>query len=217
MTMQHRRARRYLVDLAEGSLDRPLRDEVREHVNACSACDSWIATYRMVEGEFDRPSEHLDTGLIAAYCVEPGDLSSDDRAQVEAHLRQCTSCTSEYRWTLRALAESRPDYRTVDSLDRERKHAISRPAWVAAGLLAATLVVALFAVRPQPEDRALTDAVIHDHRVVESDRLMVARNLQLSESSDLRLRAPQGVALGQGVSVRKGARLSISTGAEFTQ
>lgn len=209
--MKHSEVRDLLVDLAEGSLKGPRLAAVKAHVRVCVECDRWLTTYSLIQAVATASAQHPDADTIAAYALEPADLPPRARASVAAHLEQCKSCSREYRLTRQALAGSRPvePGATVDELSSTDG---LLPTWATAGLLAATMLVALMLVRPQPPaPQVLTDGVINDHRVVESEQRLLAGDLQLAESSELELRAPQGVVLGDGFSVKKGARLSVST------
>ncbi len=211
--MNHRKARHHLVDLADGALSDERRGEVEAHVENCERCQGWLATYRVIEASTETSSPHPASDVLASYAVEPADLSEHAQAEVRTHMASCMTCATEYRLTREALVASRPD--GVDWVPgrvpagRER----SMQPWAAAALLAATLLLALVLVGPEKAQVAsLSDSVITGREVVQSEDRLLASNIQLAESSDLRLRAPQGVVLREGFSVGKGARLSIDTG-----
>ena len=208
--MRHAEARNYLVEFVDGTLADERAWEMAVHVRECRPCQEWVAAHGLVERHVAEEAEHPSSADLAEYAYEPAHLTAGARSMVEGHLRHCTRCKREVRLTQQALVEARtgPGERAAPWILRGE----STSRWAAASLLAAALVVAVLFVAPPPNEvQVISDTVIRDQRVVESDRPLMAANLRLAESSNVELRAPQGVVLTDGFAVRKGARLSIST------
>ena len=216
--MNHREARQHLVGLADKSLPEPTRTQTAAHAEDCSRCRSWLTTYQGIEEALRVPREHPTSEILAAYAVEPADLAEDAQSEIRSHLARCASCAADYRVTRQALAASRPDEENWIPNAAERVTPRRMQPWAEAGLLAAVLLLALVVVGPESEQSpTLSDSVIRGQQVVESDQRLLASNVQLAESSNLQLKATQGVVLREGFSVEKGARLSIATDRQSDQ
>jgi anti-sigma factor RsiW len=223
--MTHSDARRRLVAYAEGALDAEQRRALEAHTRSCVACAGWLATYRMLEKETDRPEQphagiaprpHPGSGDLAAHALDPSELSIAAREEIAAHLEVCPSCHREHDLTRRALAAAQPRMapRRDEGASTDGPRRIHRlPLRMATALLAASALLALVVPTRTPvAEPALTaGSVIRDHRVVQSRERLFASDVRVAEFAHLELSAPSGVVLGEGFSVGRGARLAIGT------
>ena len=110
--MDHRQAHLLLAEHLAGRLDRPMSDEVAEHMAGCAECRDWSETYRFLAAVLvaeERGSAHVESERLARYAVAADGLAAGDRAEVEEHLAACADCAALLEISRGAAEEARPE------------------------------------------------------------------------------------------------------------
>lgn len=209
--MTHDDAKVLLEQFVDGELNAVTSEEVEGHAHDCAECTEWIATYSTIKAGL-RAAAHPQADMLAAYALEPSDLSRDVRSEVESHLNGCRDCRGDYRSSRRALEKARPSAPSdrISPLNVVR-NAGWRPAvgLAAAAVLAVALVVTIAPDR-EPDNR-VADLKVEGSQIIEGAERLVATNVEVQQSARLDLRADKSIVLGEGFSVKRGASLVIST------
>ena len=209
--MKHEETMQLLVDLEEGRLRGPEREEVIEHARSCDKCRDWSETFQLFSLALSPGSvSHASSELLARFASEPDRLSAPDAKALKMHLETCGSCRQGVEATREALRQARR--RSGDRMDSMRFYA-GRLAIAAAAVLGIALT--FFMSSPgavQPVDRSLTDDSLSGVHLIEATSSITASAVAVERDGDVTLRAGDSVVLGDGFSIGENARFTVEVG-----
>ena len=108
--VDHDQAKLHLSDLIHGDLDEPLQAKVLVHVQGCADCAQLRNSYAILRTgipESERNHrEHPSSTELVDHAFDPGRFSGGAGAGILRHLRQCASCTGEWRAVKGAVRHS---------------------------------------------------------------------------------------------------------------
>lgn len=212
-TVNHREAVEAQTTKSLGELPEDELTELREHVASCDECRGWEQDYRLFAEAVESTVEHLPAELLARQAVEPQTLTATERADVAGHLKVCTDCRRDLALTSEALSASEDDSMAQNS--SQRRTTATTVSWrlaVAASLILA-IALGFRMITPQAvedrEERVLFAATLGGTQSVDSSGSITAQATKIESGSDVRFRAAESVALGEGFSIESGANFQI--------
>ncbi len=149
--MDHREAKRHLLDFVAGDLDQGTRNAVTSHVERCVDCRAWLETHDLLASasEVDSSSDHPDSELLALCVVRPEEGNKPGRAAVRRHLESCARCRREMELVRDAVLDARPEVaRPSGAIHPKPSHSWWRLAAAACVVAVAFGSVDRFALEP---------------------------------------------------------------------
>lgn len=232
---QHEEYRKYLGEFAVGELDSASRAEVGDHVESCPICQDWLAGYHLIElalAERARADtgEHPTSEEIVRFALVPPSAVGVGLGPVARHVRDCRPCSVEVDlcrgavlggqtrgggWSRLTRARARQPLPELGAKalrvrpEGRRRKRVLRVATAVAAVLGVAMA-ALFWIRLHsiPHSVVLEDKTFTGHRTIEATESIVLSRSRVELDATITLRAAR-VALGDGFSLDKGARLTI--------
>ncbi len=216
--MEHDKASTLLSAYAAGELAPDRKPKLEAHIQACVPCREWVDTYRFFQDSLggqcaEEKRLHPSCGEIAHFISSTQSLDRERYGEILDHLEECETCHAEVELGRCAVADSRSGagWRTVLPLARLNLPRVPRRA-LAAGLVASLIGLA-FLVAPKlsrpSEDLLLSGRLIEGRQVLEAQRALMADSSHIESGADVRFRAGEAVAFGEGFSVGSGVDLVV--------
>ena len=235
--MDHREAKRLLVDLAAGELDQSTRNEVTAHVEECVACRAWLETRDLLASlaPVENGIEHPESDLLAEAAARPEALDEPGGSVVREHLEICASCRREVELVRDALLASRPDAAHPGFVGGPRQ---SRRWWyVAAAAFIGVIALRFFlpaettnrrvvdlqpggAVAPVVEStgtwtgspvESITGEEINGTRLIEAEGSLTLSRVKITDGAKVTIFAGDVVAFGDGFQIGSGTSVTVGT------
>ena len=234
---RHEEYRKYLAEFSMSELDPALMAEVGAHVATCRICRDWLASHHLIgsaltSGRRVRPENHPTSEELVRFALKPRALGLGGSAlgPVATHVRDCPRCAVEMDlcrgavgvgrmtrgpWHFEMRARVRrlspdlsvsPRPRSGGRRGRERALQVVAAAVVVLGMVAAILFSVRF--RPIPANVVLTGRTFRGHQTIEATDSIELSRSRVDLDATITLRAAR-VALGDGFSLGKGAKLTI--------
>lgn len=143
--MIHREASELLPGFAAGDLDGEEREAVRAHVEECSECRDWLASYGRIEealgGDAAPAGSRPSSADLALCAVRPEEVDEPDRAELRAWLESDPETLADVELLRIAIVAARPTRASAGPQTAGRSESAPRRTSLA---LAAGIAAALF-------------------------------------------------------------------------
>ena len=213
--MDHREAKRHLLDFVAGDLDTRSRSAVTSHIEECVDCRAWLETHDLLASasEMDSSSDHPDSELLALCAVRPEEGNEPGRAAVRRHLESCARCRREIELVRDAVMEARPEAAGPAGAI----HPKPSPSWWRAAAAACVVAVALGWLtvetrRPGHVDSRPNDTVMTMDELLQTRPDFPGEEISGVEIEGTRLIEADGNLTLNQVKIKDGARVTIRTG-----
>ena len=234
--MDHREAKRLLLDFVTGDLDQRSRSDVTSHIEECVDCRAWLKAHDLLAAaaEENPTGEHPDSELLSLCAVRPGEEDEPGELEVRQHIEDCESCRREMDLVRSALLEARSE--NADSV--RTRHPIPLYPWWRVAAAAFVVAVAVKVFLPvetrHPEDvdlgqnesaatmdevsrfqpgspgAIISDEEIEGVRLIEADGSLTLSQVKIKDGARVTIRAGDVVAFGNGFQVGPEAQMTVT-------